>query len=50
MDKTGKKSETGKAITDPTDKKQVVIPIVGQLADGTYTVDWHAIAADSHRI
>ena len=50
LNKTGKKIETGKAATDPTDKKQLVIPIVGQLADGTYTVDWHAVAADSHRI
>ena len=50
LTKAGKKIETGKAVTDPTDKKQLVIPIVGQLADDTYTVDWHAVAADSHRI
>ena len=50
LNKAGKKIETGKAITDPKDKKQMVIPIVGQLADDTYTVDWHAVAADSHRI
>ena len=48
--KAGKKVEIGKAMTDPKDKKQLVIPIVGQLADGTYTVDWHAVASDSHRI
>ena len=50
LTKAGKKIETGKAVTDPTDKKQLVIPIVGQLASDTYTVDWHAVAADSHRI
>ena len=50
LNKAGKKIETGKAVTDPADKKQLVIPIVGQLANDTYTVDWHAVAADSHRI
>ena len=50
MTKAGKKIETGKAVTDPTDKKLLVIPIVGQLANDTYIVDWHAVAADSHRI
>ena len=50
LNKAGKKIETGKAVTDPADKKQLVIPIVGQLVNDTYTVDWHAVAADSHRI
>ena len=45
LSKGGKKIESGKGVTDPTDKKQFVIPIVGQLANDTYTVDWHAVAA-----
>ena len=45
LSKGGKKIESGKGVTDPTDKKQLVIPIVGQLANDTYTVDWHAVAA-----
>ena len=49
-DQTGKKIETGKAATDPADAKQLVIPLSAPLGDGTYNVDWHAVAADTHRI
>ena len=49
-DQTGKKIETGKAATDPADAKLLVIPLSAPLGDGTYNVDWHAVAADTHRI
>ena len=49
-DQTGKKIETGKAASDPADAKQLVIPLSAPLGDGTYNVDWHAVAADTHRI
>ena len=49
-DQSGKKIETGKAATDPADAKLLVIPLSAPLGDGTYNVDWHAVAADTHRI
>ena len=48
-DQSGKKIETGKAATDP-DAKVLVIPLSAPLGDGTYHVDWHAVASDAHRI
>ena len=48
-DQSGKKIETGKAATDP-DAKVLVIPLSAPLGDGTYHVDWHAVASDTHRI
>ena len=49
-DQSGKKIETGKVATDPADAKLLVIPLSAPLGDGTYNVDWHAVAADTHRI
>ncbi len=49
-DQSGKKIETGKAATDPADAKLLVIPLSAPLGDGTYNVNWHAVAADTHRI
>ena len=49
-DQSGKKIETGKAATDPADLKLLVIPLSAPLRDGMYKVDWHAVAADTHRI
>ena len=49
-DQAGKKIETGKAATDPADLKLLVIPLSAPLRDGMYKVDWHAVAADTHRI
>jgi copper resistance protein C len=47
---TGEKIETGKASLSPTDKKELVIALPAPLADGTYSVEWHAVGADSHRV
>jgi methionine-rich copper-binding protein CopC len=46
----GEKIATGKALLTATDKKELVIPLPAPLADGTYSVEWHAVAADSHRV
>jgi methionine-rich copper-binding protein CopC len=49
-DQPGQKIETGSAAPDPADKKQLVVPVPTPLAEGVYEVDWHAVAADTHRI
>lgn len=46
----GQKVDTGKAASDPKDTKQLVIPLPSPLPSGTYNVDWHAVAADSHPV
>lgn len=45
-----RKIETGKASTDPKDSTQLVIPLQSPLSAGTYTVTWHAVGADSHKV
>ena len=49
-DQSGKKIEIGKTATDPADAKLLVITLSAPLGDGMYKVDWHAVAADTHRI
>jgi methionine-rich copper-binding protein CopC len=49
-DKTGKVVATGKATTDPTNKKLLVVPVKEQLAPGDYKVEWHAVSDDTHRV
>jgi len=46
----GQKVEIGSAAPDPTDKKQFVVAVPTPMAEGVYQVDWHAVAADTHRI
>lgn len=48
--KDGTKIETGGAITDPGDKKQLVVPLPTALADGLYSVKWHAVSEDTHHL
>lgn len=48
--KQGQKVKIGAAAVDSVDKKQLVIPLPTPLAQGVYKVDWHAVAADTHRI
>lgn len=40
---------TGPARLDPSDAALLVVPVVGALAAGAYTVDWHALSADGHK-
>lgn len=49
-DQAGKVIATGKASTDPTDKKQLVVPLQEQLPPGDYKVEWHAVSDDTHRV
>lgn len=46
----GEKIETGAAVADPADTKQLIIPLPGGLADGLYSVKWHAVSEDTHKI
>ncbi|MBO0756881.1 MAG: copper homeostasis periplasmic binding protein CopC [Bradyrhizobiaceae bacterium] len=49
-DEGGKAVATGTATTDPKDKKQLVIPLSAPLAAGRYTVTWHVVSEDTHRV
>jgi methionine-rich copper-binding protein CopC len=49
-DQTGKVMATGKATTDPTNKKQLVVLVQEQLPPGDYKVEWHAVSDDTHRV
>lgn len=49
-DARGKRIGTGKAKLAPGDAKVLVVPLKAPLAPGTYTVQWHAVSADTHRI
>ena len=49
-DEKGHKVEVGPAALDPADKKQLIVPLLKPLVAGIYTVEWHAVAADTHRV
>jgi methionine-rich copper-binding protein CopC len=49
-DQEGKHVETGPAASDPKDRKHLIVPIKAALAPGRYTVEWHVVAEDTHRI
>lgn len=42
--------EIGELSLDPEDNKTIVVPIVSELAGGTYTVEWAVASADGHKI
>lgn len=46
----GQKQTTGTASIMPNDKKQMIVPVNGELAPGKYTVVWHAVGDDTHRV
>ncbi len=43
-------TSTGKAATDPANKKLLVVPINEQLPPGDYKVEWYAVSDDTHRV
>ena len=45
----GEKQNVG-AATSPSDKKQLVIPVNGNLQPGKYTVAWHVVGDDTHKV
>jgi methionine-rich copper-binding protein CopC len=49
-DQTGKVISTGKAATDPANKESLVVQLKEQLPPGDYTVEWHAVSDDTHRV
>ena len=49
-DGRGKRVSTGRPKLAPGDAKVLVVPLKAPLAPGTYTVQWHAVSADTHRI
>ena len=50
VDQAGKIMPTGKAVTDPANKKLLVVPVNEQLPPGDYKVEWHAVSDDTHRV
>jgi methionine-rich copper-binding protein CopC len=46
----GKVMSTGKAMLVPGDNHKIVVPITAKLAPGAYTVAWHAVSVDTHRV
>ena len=49
-DKDGRTIPTGVPATDPGDARQLVVPLETPLAPGRYTVTWHAVSGDTHRV
>lgn len=49
-DEGGKTVSTGVPVTDPKDQKQLIVPLPAPLAPGRYTVNWHAVSEDTHRV
>jgi len=49
-DESGKAIATGAAATDPKDSKQLIVPLTSPLAAGRYTVSWHVVSEDTHRV
>lgn len=49
-DESGKTVSSGVPVTDPKDQKQLIVPLPEALAPGRYTVNWHAVSEDTHRV
>jgi len=49
-DQAGKAIATGKATVDPANRKQLLVPLNEPLPPGDYTVEWHAVSDDTHRV
>ena len=49
-DEKGQMIPTGAAVTNPNDKKQLIVPLPAPLAAGRYTVKWHVVSEDTHRV
>jgi methionine-rich copper-binding protein CopC len=47
---SGKPIALGPATLDPNDDKVLAAPIPRALMPGTYTVKWHAVGDDTHRV
>lgn len=49
-DEAGKLVATGEPATDPKDKKLLIVPVTANLTPDRYTVTWHAVSDDTHRV
>ena len=49
-DASGQKHDTGAASLSANDKKELIVPVSGELAPGKYTVAWHAVGDDTHHV
>jgi copper resistance protein C len=49
-DEAGKTIATGVPVNDPRDRGQLVVPLPAPLMAGHYTVNWHAVSEDTHRV
>lgn len=49
-DEAGKTIGTGVPVNDPKDRKQLVVSLPAPLKAGHYTITWHAVSEDSHRV
>src|ERR1700730_1018669 len=49
-DEAGKTITTGVPVSDPGDRKQLVVPLREPLMAGRYKVMWHAVSEDTHRV
>ena len=49
-DGAGHTVRTGPSILAPGNNRQLVTPILTPLAPGSYSVTWHAVSADTHRV
>jgi methionine-rich copper-binding protein CopC len=49
-DEAGKTVVTGSAKVDSKNKKELIVPVSAKLSPGSYTVEWHAVSEDSHRV
>ena len=49
-DAAGKVVATGEPATDPKDKKLLIVPVAINLTPDRYTVTWHAVSDDTHRV
>jgi methionine-rich copper-binding protein CopC len=49
-DESGRALTVGNPVVDPKDPKQLVVPVSTDLAAGRYTVSWHAVSEDTHKV
>ena len=49
-DEAGKTITTGVPVNDTGDRSQLVVPLPSPLTAGRYTVNWHAVSEDTHRV
>ena len=46
----GEKQATGTPVIAGADKTQMIVPLTTKLSPGLYTVAWHAVGDDTHRV